>query len=108
MSYISKYVAKETEHPFRGYDGSSFLDNGAYLHAGRFWGFHNADCIPWAVKLYIVLHGVNELNFARAKALLASEWEGLNSDPLRGGVVWSEIAETLFDQLEKEINHVTR
>lgn len=108
MNYVSKYVAKETEHGFRSYDGSCFFNDGAYLHAGRFWGFHNAPCIPWDVRLYIAFHGVSEANFVRAKRWLASEWEGLNDDPQRGGVVWSAISQILFDMMREELDNENR
>lgn len=97
-NYVSKYVAKEGEHRYTSYDGSCFLDNGAYLHTGRCWGLHNAKCIPWAIQAYIVLENVPTVQFERVKALMRSVWAGIPADPEKGGCLFTDLAYELHHE----------
>jgi hypothetical protein len=92
MGYLSKYVAKEQAEGYSAYDGSCFLDNGAYPHAGRQWGLFSAENLPWAIQVYRVFVGVELGDFERVKALMRTIWSGINERPGRGGCLYTELA----------------
>jgi len=92
--YISKYIAKTADaDPWC----SGRIYSSAYPHVGRHWGIHNKAYIPWADRLYIVLNMVSDEDFSAVKTIMRREWEYLCLEPDRGGTIFTDEAQNLFD-----------
>lgn len=103
MFYVSKYIAKaDAPDPV----GGCYFIYVAYPHTGRFWGFHNRGCIPWAEQIYITLKGVTRKQFEAMKAVLAAEWEGLNAYDGKGGTLFNDRAYVLLVEMQEEMLNV--
>lgn len=97
--YISKYVAKVTDADYSAYDGGCFLDDGAYLHVGRWWGLHNAQHMPWAERIVLIFTAAEMGDLARCKALMRTFWPYLNDDAEKGGVIFTELAYEVLHEI---------
>lgn len=105
MSYASKYVCKPTDDEtdavggetdaVGGEEGSdsdpTFISN-AYLHAGRVWGVHNRDFLPYAPKVYIVFREQTGRAFHDAKRYMRRIYPYITRARAKGGCLFTDKA----------------
>lgn len=94
MYYAAKYCAKPTSAP-----GPTLLDHDAYLHAGRVWGVHNSERLPYAPKVYMVILDSSRRSLANVKQVLRRSWPGITQRREAGGCIFSDRAYSLHSCL---------
>lgn len=98
MSYASKYVCKPAAGD-EGGEADPTLVSIAYLHAGRVWGVHNRDYLPYAPKVYLVIRTETGRAFHDCKRLMRRYWRSITRQRERGGLIFTDRAYTLHSAM---------
>lgn len=92
MRYAAKYLAK----PGNDEGGITLLDCNAYPHAGRFWGIHNKNAMPYAARSIITIRLETGRGFYNVKRVMRRFWPDLTDNRARGGVIFTDSAQKLW------------
>ena len=98
MFYAAKYCAKPTDEAVE-----SLFNNSAYLHAGRIWGIHNKDHLPYAPKVYIVVLGASKRSLANVKKILRRTYPKITTRRSAGGCIFTDRAYSLHAALIRQL-----
>jgi len=92
FNYVAKYAAKVSEEGV----GSGGFNAVSLLHAGRYWGKFNSGWLPYAVKIYAVLRGVDLRDFHTVKSYFRQYWSNFNKKRWQGGTMRGKHSPGLF------------